>query len=91
MMVWMDLTAQAAAMPAHHLRSVFRILYILVWIRMRIRILGTAPLAYGSGCVYGCGSVPKSSVTIRMQKIKFCQIFNVLIIEILSFKIVNIC
>ncbi len=31
---------------------------------------------------YGCGSVPKSSVTFRMQKKQFFHIFNVLINEI---------
>jgi hypothetical protein len=40
---------------------------ILVRIRMRIRILGSVPLANGSGC----GSAPKSFVTLRMQKYIF--------------------
>jgi hypothetical protein len=54
----------------------FRIRDILVWIRMRIRILGSLPLNNGSG------SVPKPSVTFRMQKYILSIIFNVLINEI---------
>ncbi len=46
-----------------------RIRDILVRIRMRMRILGSVPLTNRYGC--GCGSVPKSSVTLRMQKIYF--------------------
>jgi hypothetical protein len=48
----------------HHLSRVFRIRDILV--RIRMWILGSAPLTNGSGC--GSGSVSKSSVTFRMQK-----------------------
>jgi hypothetical protein len=46
----------------------FRIRDILV----RIRILGSVPLTKGSG------SVPKSSVTFRLKKNLFFNIFNVL-------------
>jgi hypothetical protein len=49
----------------------FLIRDILVRIRMRIRILGSQPLTNGSG------SVPKSSVTIRMA-----QLFHVVMNEI---------
>jgi hypothetical protein len=48
-----------------HFFEVFRIRDILVRIQMRIRILGFEPLTNG------CRSVPKYSVTFRMQKIKF--------------------
>jgi hypothetical protein len=47
--------------------SVFRIRDILVRIRMRIPILGSISLTNGSGC----GAVPKSSVTFKMQKLYF--------------------
>jgi len=46
-------------------------------ILVRIQILGSVPLTNGSG--YGCGSIPKSSVTFREQKNQF---FDVLITEI---------
>jgi hypothetical protein len=46
----------------------------------------TVPLFYGSGC----GSVPKSSVIFRMQKIYF-HILYVLLVKLKSFKIVEIC
>ncbi len=57
--------------------TVFQVRDILVLIRMRIRILGCVPLTNG------CGSVPKSSVTFRMQQKNQCK-FK-------SFKIVKIC
>jgi len=43
-------------------------------ILVRIRILESVPLTKGSGC--GSGSVPKSSVTFRMQKFYFFHIFQ---------------
>jgi hypothetical protein len=57
--------------------AVFRIRDILVRIRMLIRILGSVPLTNGFECGSGCdcGSVPKSSATLRMQKINFFHIF----------------
>ncbi len=61
--------------------SAIRIRFILV----RIRILGLVPLTNGSG--WGCGSVPKNSVTFRMQKIFQC--FNQWNLK--SFDIVKIC
>jgi hypothetical protein len=59
-------------------KAVFRIRDMLV----RIRILGTLPLTNRSGC----GSVPKSSVTFRMQKSIFFFIFLMIKIKLLARK-----
>ncbi len=62
---------------------VFQIRDILILIRMRI--LGSVRLTNGSVC--GCGSVPKSSVTFKMQKNYFFILFNVLINKIKGLKL----
>ncbi len=59
-------------------------------ILVRIRILGSVPLTNGSGC----GSVPKSSVTFRMQKnlcFSYFFLFKLMKLNFKSFKIVKIC
>jgi hypothetical protein len=58
--------------------ALFRIRVILVRIRIRIRLLESVPLTNG----YGCKSVPKSSLTFRMQKNLFFIFSNVLINDI---------
>ncbi len=53
-------------------KDVFRIRDTMVPIQMPH--CGSVPLTKGFGCV--CGSVPKSSVTFRMQKKNFSHIFK---------------
>ncbi len=67
--------------------SVFRILDILV--RIRMRIFGSVPLINGSGC--GSGSVPKFSATFRNAKKSFLFFLCFHKKKFKSFKIVKIC
>jgi hypothetical protein len=73
------------------LKPVFRIRDVFLGIRMRIRILGSVPLT--NGCGSECGSVPKSSVTFRMQKKYFFSSYFQMFysMKFKSFKILKIC
>ncbi len=67
---WMKLKPNRMNTKIYLTSTVFRILDILVRIRMQIRILGSVLLTHGSG------SVSKSSVNFRMQQNLFFRIFK---------------